>query len=106
MASGMSPASMVDDSPVEVDLGGRLWTPANYTPDYLGPVTLRRALMVSSNAAAVRVSRTVGERNVIVAARRNGISSPLSPVPAIALGALEVTPVELVSAYAPFANGG
>ena len=43
---------------------------------------------------------------VIEAARRNGISSPLTPVPSIALGAEEVTPVELVAAYAPFANGG
>ena len=67
---------------------------------------MRRALMKSSNAAAVRVSRAVGEQRVIQAAHRNGITSPLSPVPAIALGALEVTPVELVTAYAPFANGG
>jgi penicillin-binding protein 1A len=62
--------------------------------------------MLSANAATVRVSRAVGERNVIAAARRNGITSPLSPVPSIALGAEGVTPVELVAAYAPFANGG
>src|SRR4029450_413727 len=72
----------------------------------MGRVTLRRALMKSSNAAAVRVSRVVGEQRVIQAAHRNGIVSPLSPVPAIALGALEVTPIELVTAYAPFGNGG
>ena len=71
-----------------------------------GRVTIRRALMKSSNAAAVRVSRAVGEQRVIQAAHRNGITSPLSPVPAIALGALEVTPIELVTAYAPFSNGG
>jgi membrane carboxypeptidase/penicillin-binding protein len=48
----------------------------------------------------------VGEKAVIAAARRNGIASPLDPVPSIALGAEGVTPVELVAAYAPFANGG
>ena len=106
LAAGFTPASMVDDEPVEVEQDGRIWTPANYGDEYLGRVTLRRALMKSSNAAAVRVSRAVGEQRVIQTAHRNGITSPLSPVPAIALGALEVTPMELVTAYAPFANGG
>src|SRR5688500_3760205 len=106
LASGFTPASLVDDEPVEVEQDGRIWTPANYGGEYLGRVTMRRALMKSSNAAAVRVSRAVGEQRVVQAAHRNGITSPLSPVPAIALGALEVTPIELVTAYAPFANGG
>lgn len=106
LAAGFTPASLVDDEPVEVEQAGRIWTPANYGGQYMGRVTLRRALMRSSNAAAVRVSRAVGEQRVIQAAHRNGITSPLSPVPAIALGALEVTPIELVTAYAPFANGG
>ena len=106
LAAGFTPATLVDDEPVEVEQDGRIWTPANYGDEYLGRVTLRRALMKSSNAAAVRVSRAVGEQRVIQAAHRNGITSPLSPVPAIALGALEVTPLELVTAYAPFANGG
>jgi penicillin-binding protein 1A len=62
--------------------------------------------MLSANAATVRISRVVGEQNVIAAARRNGIMSELQPHPSIALGALEVTPLELVTAYAPFGNGG
>ena len=106
LAAGFTPASLVDDEPVEVEQDGRIWTPANYGDEYLGRVTIRRALMKSSNAAAVRVSRAVGEQRVVQTAHRNGIVSPLSPVPAIALGALEVTPMELVTAYAPFANGG
>ena len=59
-----------------------------------------------ANAATVRVSRAVGEQRVVAAARKNGISSQLDPIPSIALGALEVTPLELVLAYAPFGNGG
>jgi membrane peptidoglycan carboxypeptidase len=106
LAAGYSPASMVDDEPVQVMTGRTVWTPANYGDEYAGRVTLRRALELSANAATVRVSRAVGEQQVIAAARRNGIRSELDPVPAIALGAMEVTPVELVAAYAPFANGG
>jgi penicillin-binding protein 1A len=106
LAAGYSPASYVDDEPVEVREGGRIWTPANYGGEYQGTVTLRRALMRSSNAATVRVSRSVGEGRVVQAARRNGIASQLPSVPSIALGAAEVTPLELVTAYAPFANGG
>ncbi|HEU4996316.1 MAG TPA: PBP1A family penicillin-binding protein, partial [Gemmatimonadaceae bacterium] len=107
LAAGISPSSIVDDEPIEVLLGGNeAWIPANYDDNYQGATTVRRALMMSANAATVRISRTVGEQRVIDAARRNGITSELHPVPAIALGALEVTPLELVTAYAPFANGG
>jgi penicillin-binding protein 1A len=106
LQAGFGPSSYVDDEPVEVREGGRVWTPANYGGEYGGTVTLRRALMRSANAAAVRVSRSVGEQRVVQLARRNGIRSALQPVPSIALGALEVTPLELTTAYAPFANGG
>jgi 1A family penicillin-binding protein len=106
VAAGLSPGSIVDDEPVEVMIGNEPWIPANYDDSYQGRTTLRRALMTSANAATVRVSRVVGEQNVIAAARRNGIVSELQPHPSIALGALEVTPLELVTAYAPFANGG
>jgi penicillin-binding protein 1A len=106
LGAGLSPATYVDDEPVSIEQQGRVWTPANYGGEYQGRTTLRRALMRSANAATVRVSRTVGESRVIDAARRAGITSPLSPLPSIALGALEVSPLELVTAYAPFANGG
>jgi penicillin-binding protein 1A len=107
LSVGLTPATEVDDDPVDVeDENGKIWSPANYGDEYMGRVTMRRALMRSANAATVRVSRSVGEQRVIAAARRNGVASPLRPVPAIALGAVEVTPLELVAAYAPFANGG
>ena len=106
LKAGMTPATLVDDEPVEVTQGRSVWRPSNYDDSYLGTITLAKALAVSSNASAVRVSQTVGIPNVILAARRNGISSPLPNYPAMALGAIEVTPLELVAAYAPFANGG
>ena len=106
LRSGMTPATLVDDEPVEVAQGRKIWRPANYDDSYIGTITLAKALAVSSNAAAVRVSQTVGISNVIQTAHRNGIVSELSTYPAMALGAVEVTPLELVAAYAPFANGG
>ena len=103
----LTPSTTVDDEPIELDMGnGQLWTPANFDDSYMGSVTFRRALAHSLNAATIRVSRAIGEDRVINVARRNGIRSPLRPVPAIALGALEVTPLDLVTAYVPFANGG
>jgi penicillin-binding protein 1A len=106
MHFGWAPSTVVTDEPIEVDMGTTVWTPANYNDDYKGDVTLREALENSLNAATVKVSQRVGIRNVIQTARNNGITSQLQPVPSLALGAEEVTPVELVTAYAPFANGG
>jgi 1A family penicillin-binding protein len=106
LRSGMTPATLVDDEPVEIAQGRTIWRPANYDDSYIGTITLAKALAVSSNAAAVRVSQTVGIASVIDVARRTGIRSALPNFPAMALGAVEVTPLELVSAYATFANGG
>jgi len=106
LAVGYTPATVVEDEPVSVPQPGGVWTPANYGNEYTGTITMRRALALSSNAAAVRFSRAVGEARVVDRAHANGISSPLAPVPSLALGAVEVTPIELVTAYAPFANGG
>lgn len=107
LQAGLTPATLVDDTPISIDQGnGRTWTPANYGGDYDGRMTMRRALGRSANAATVRVSRAVGERRVVDVARANGIESPLRAVPSVALGSIEVTPLELVASYAPFANGG
>ena len=106
LRSGMTPATLVDDEPVEIAQGRQIWRPANYDDSYIGTITLAKALAVSSNAAAVRVSQTVGIASVIDAARRSGIRSALPNYPAMALGAVDVTPLELVAAYATFANGG
>ncbi len=106
LAAGYSPATILDDSPVEIEDVGRIWRPENFGGEYGGPLTLRRALMRSANAATVRLSQSVGEKRVAALAQRSGIQSRMNPVPALALGAFEVTPLELVAAYAPFANGG
>jgi 1A family penicillin-binding protein len=106
MAAGYTPSSEVDDDPIDVIQGRDIWSPANYGDDYSGRITFRQALIKSANAATVRVSQAVGIPRVIEAAKRNGIVSQMPNVPSMALGTLDVTPLELVTAYAPFANGG
>jgi 1A family penicillin-binding protein len=106
LEAGYSPATMVDDEPVQLVDAGNVWNPANSNDSYAGTITLRSALARSANAATVRVSQDVGVNRVALLAKRMGITSPLNPVPSLALGSAEVTPMELVTAYAPFANGG
>ena len=106
MAAGYTPSSEVDDDPIDVIQGRSVWSPANYNDDYAGRITFRKALIRSANAATVRVSQAVGIPRVLAQARKNGIVSPLPDLPSVALGTAEVTPIELVTAYAPFANGG
>jgi len=102
LEAGMSPDSVVRDAPITVDG----WTPRNFSGRYQGDVTLREAVARSLNTVAVRVSKDVGRTRVVQAARRLGITAPLKPHPSIALGAGEVSQLELAAAYAVFANGG
>ncbi len=102
LEAGMTPETTVRDAPITVDG----WTPKNFSGEYRGAVTLREAVARSLNTVAVRVSEDVGRDRVVQAARRLGITAPLDPHPSIALGAGEVTPLELTAAYAVLANGG
>lgn len=99
---GLTPDTVRDDAPISV----RGWKPENYSRDYRGPVTLTDALANSLNTVSVRLTLEVGPQTVATTARRLGIASRLEPNASLALGTSEVTPLELVSAYAPFANGG
>ena len=99
---GYTPDMVLEDAPVSY---GR-WTPQNYDRKYRGPVTMRDALALSLNTTAVKLNMEVGPKNVVQTAQRLGISSPLQANGSLALGTSEVTPLELVSAYAAFANGG
>jgi penicillin-binding protein 1A len=100
--AGLSPDTVRQDSPINV----KGWTPENYTREYFGPVTLTQALAMSLNTVAVRLGLEVGAKNVVRTAHRLGIASKLEPNASLALGTSEVTVLELVGAYATFANGG
>ncbi len=99
---GLTPETVRDDAPINV----RGWKPENYSHEYLGPVTLTKALSMSLNTVAVRVCLEAGPRAVVATAHRLGIGSELQPNASIALGTSEVSPLEMVTAYVPFSNGG
>jgi penicillin-binding protein 1B len=99
-------ASLLPDEPIEVDTPQGAWRPENYEKEFRGPITLRRALEDSVNVPFARVGLAIGPEAIVKVAHRMGIESPLDPVPSLALGAGEVSPLELARAYALLANGG
>jgi penicillin-binding protein 1B len=103
-----SPASFLDDAPLAVALPGQpaVWTPKNDDGQFHGYVSVRSALEKSYNLATARLAMAVGMDRVVALARDLGISSKMEPFPSIALGAVEVTPLELSTVYSAFATGG
>lgn len=99
---GRTPETPVVDEAIRIGT----WEPRNYTGQFLGPITLQTALAQSVNTVAARLANEVGTGNVAATARRLGISSRVQLDPSMALGAVEVSPLEMAQAYAPFANGG
>jgi penicillin-binding protein 1B len=103
---GLTPATLLDDSPLEMVSGGETWRPANYDGEYRGWVTVRTALEQSLNVPTVRAAQRVGLERVVDTARRMGIESPLRSLPSLALGTIEVTPLELAAGYSTLARLG
>ncbi|MFO1249104.1 MAG: PBP1A family penicillin-binding protein [Alphaproteobacteria bacterium] len=102
LEAGISPWETRDDE--AVDIGG--YRPTNFGGKSYGTLTLADALAHSVNTITVNLAQEVGVRNVVAAAKRVGITSPLEANASLALGTNEVTPLELTAAYAVFANGG
>ncbi|NIJ22130.1 penicillin-binding protein 1A [Sphingomonas naasensis] len=101
LRSGMTPDSIVDDSPVTIGD----WSPTNSDGRYAGKITLRQAFAKSSNVVAARLTNEIGVGRVIRAARDLGISTPIASEASIALGTSNVSLLELTAAYAAVANG-
>jgi penicillin-binding protein 1A len=99
---GHSPKDVMNDG--RVDIHG--WKPEDFEGKYLGEITLTQAFAESSNSVAAQLTAQVGPATVAETAKRLGIDTPLMAVSSLALGTSVVTPLELTSAYAPFANGG
>jgi penicillin-binding protein 1B len=99
-------ATILEDEPLRVAVDDKEWAPENNDKRYRGPVTLRRALEDSLNVPFARLGLETGLVRVAETARELGIESPLRPVPSIALGAFEMTPLEVARTYGVFASGG
>ena len=99
-------STMVSGEPVSIPTPEGLWTPSNFDRKTYGKITIRKLIEESVNTATVRLANDIGLKEVLTTARAAGITSPLLPVPSMALGSFEVTPVELAYAYTTIASGG
>ncbi len=100
--AGYTPQTPVVDQPITIGN----WSPRNYSGTFSGNMTLAQAVAQSTNTVAAYVADQVGRDSVARAARRLGIESRIGLEPAMALGAVEVSPIEMATAYDAFANGG
>jgi penicillin-binding protein 1B len=106
LAEGASPSTRLADEPLAVPAGGRTWRPRNADRRFRGPVTLRTAIEDSLNVPVVRLAMDVGLDDVAEHAERLGFADEPEALPAMALGAVEVTPWEMATVYATLAAGG
>ncbi len=106
-ASGKyTPESTVDDSPVSYPDGDKIYSPRNYDGSFRGPMPIRTALALSRNIPAIKLGQAVSISKVVEVCRTLGIESPIEPVTSLPLGSVDLTPLEMASAYATFANNG
>ena len=107
LGTGLTANAMVADTALRVVLdNGRVYSPDNADNAFLGPLTVREAFSRSRNPVAVQLALAVGMDTVAALAARAGLRAPISPYPASALGASVVQPLDFVTAYAAFDNGG
>ena len=106
---GMTPATVIDDSPLAVDDVSQpdgIWRPKNFDDKFMGPITMRTALVLSRNVVTVKILQEIGIDYAVSYAMNMGITSPLVRTLSLALGASGVTLQELVQAYGVLANQG
>ena len=104
---GATPDDTILDAPVTFPMpSGPAYEPHNYDEKFEGTITLRRALAQSRNIPALKLADSIGMKTVIDYAHRFGITSNIPPYLPVALGAVEVTPMEQTSAYSVFPNDG
>ncbi len=107
LGMGYSQDQTLLDAPLSYPQGqGKRWEVKNFSHNYAGEMTLRKALALSKNTPVVRLLEDIKPQAVIEFAQKAGISSPLPPYLSLALGTAEVSLLELTAAYIPFANKG
>ncbi len=110
LEKGFTPATVINDAPLFFDAGvtgGQPWEPKNYDGKFEGPMTLRQGLAKSKNMISIRILQAIGPQNAQEWITRFGFDEDKHPAYlTMALGAGSVTPMQMVSAYSVFANGG
>lgn len=110
LEKGLSPATIINDAPISFDAGqtgGQPWEPKNYDGKYDGPMTMRKGLAKSKNMISIRILHKIGAKYGQEYITRFGFDADKNPpYLTLALGAGNVTPLQMAAAYAVFANGG
>ncbi len=101
-----NPATFLLDERWSMTVDGRTWRPKNSDNKFRGRITTRTALEKSLNVPTARLAQEVGLDRIIGLARDLGIQGRIDPYPALALGAMDVSPLEMATVYATFAAGG
>jgi penicillin-binding protein 1B len=102
----VTPATTIDDEPTTFEYDGVDYTPNNFGEKFMGRVTARDALTNSLNVATIKVAELIGYGRVVQIARQMGLGNNIRATPAVALGAYEMTPVDVAAGYTTFANIG
>ena len=102
----ITPATTIDDEPTTFEFDGKEYTPDNYHERFMGRVTVRDALTNSLNVATVKVAELIGYGRVVQVARKMGLGMNIQPTPSVALGAYEMTPIDVAAGYTTFATMG
>src|ERR1700746_1810014 len=102
----VTPVTTVDDVPTTFQFDGKDYTPDNFGQEFYGTVTVRDALIHSLNVATVKVAEMIGYRRVVELSRQVGLGNNIMATPAVALGAYEMTPIDVAAGYTAFAGNG
>ena len=102
----LTASTTVLDEPTTFWYDNKPYEPSNFKHEFYGTVTLRQAIAHSLNVATVKVGELVGFDTIVDLAKKAGLNYNIQPTPAVALGAYEVTPMEMAGAYTIFANQG
>jgi penicillin-binding protein 1A len=110
LEKGLSPATIINDAPLyfsAAETGGQAWEPKNYGGGFDGPMAMRTALMKSKNLVSIRILNNIGPKYAQGYVTKFGFDASRQPayLP-MALGAGQVTPLQMATGYSVFANGG
>jgi penicillin-binding protein 1A len=107
LAEGVPTSQHIADQPLRLEIAGSDdWEPVNYDGTYEGEVSLRQALVRSRNVPTVRLALSVGIDQVAQTARNAGVREPMDETPALSLGTVALSPLQLATAYSAFASLG
>ena len=107
--NGASPGDMLNDMPITIPDpmdSNKVWRPHNFDPEFTGRMSMRRALYKSQNLPAIEAGMKYGLRTVVSYARKFGLTHNVPPVPSLGIGSVDVTVMEMVSAFTAFPNAG